>query len=272
MDRIIVVTTDKFADYAMLDRAKQWSSKLACPLEMSREKVRELQERYTGHQSLIVIVVGKEQTRLVVDGQQYFFHPNIAKLRVQNLLRRQPDRFVEVTGLREGSSLLDCTLGLGADAVVASYVAGPQGRVVGLECQPVLALLLKEGLANYTGVKGNRHNPGLQKALVEAMRRISVRSADAITYLKNLEDNSFDIVYFDPMFRQTRRTSSSMDILRTLGSNQPVTHELVEQAVRVAAQRVVLKERQGSSVFREMGIATISGGKYSAVAYGIIEK
>lgn len=272
MDRIIVVTTERSADSEMLARAAKWSSELACPLETDREKFWKSQGINEEKSGLLAIVVGKEQTRVVVDGQQYYFHPNIAKLRLQNLLRGEPDRFVQVTGLHQGSSLLDCTLGLGADAIVASHIAGSQGVVVGLECQPVLALLLREGLSGYTGIKGNRHNPVLQNSLVEAMRRITVRSADSLAYLADLEDNSFDIVYFDPMFRQTKKESSSMDILRTLGSDQPVTTRLLEQALRVASQRVVLKERQGSPVFRELGIEIVSGGKYSPVAYGILEK
>ncbi|HSN15604.1 MAG TPA: hypothetical protein VLT61_13305, partial [Anaeromyxobacteraceae bacterium] len=43
------------------------------------------------------------------------------------------DPFFEAADLRPGDAVLDCTLGLGADALVAAVATGPAGRVVGIE-------------------------------------------------------------------------------------------------------------------------------------------
>ncbi|HEX3030654.1 MAG TPA: class I SAM-dependent methyltransferase [Bacillota bacterium] len=272
MDRLMVVTTEQSSDSIVLKHAAGWARELSCRFEPDKMRIRELQEQHKDGSNLLIIVVGRERTRLLLGGRAYYFHPNMAKLRLQNLVRGEMDQFVQATGLEKGSSLLDCTLGLGADAIVASHVAGPEGRVVGLECTPVLGMLVKEGFSKYNGLKGNRQNPVLQQALVEAMRRITVNISDSFEYLSKLQDCSFDIIYFDPMFRHTREQSSAMDLLRMLGSNQPLTTSLLDQARRVAAKRVVVKERRGSSVFKELGIGCVAGGKYSSVAYGIIEK
>ncbi|HEX3031330.1 MAG TPA: class I SAM-dependent methyltransferase, partial [Bacillota bacterium] len=206
---------------------------------------------------------GRIQTRLHLAGGEFYFHPNMAKLRVQNLEKGQPDAFIAAAGLKPGATLLDCTLGLAADAIVASHVCGPTGNVVGLESQPLLAILAEEGLARYQAGKGS---------LGEAMARIRVINTDAEHYLTRLPDGAVDVVYFDPMFRHTKQVSSGMNLLRHLANPRTVTKEMLEQAVRVAAKRVVLKERQGARIFAELGIDSIVGGKYSAVSYGIITK
>jgi len=45
----------------------------------------------------------------------------------------------------------------------------------------------------------------------------------------------------------------------------------VEQAKRIARRRVVMKEANGSGEFQRLGFSQVLGGKYSSVAYGIID-
>ena len=124
-----------------------------------------------------------------------FFHPNMAHLRLKNLRFGSAgtgDRMVEAMGLSHGMNVLDCTLGFGADAIVASFAVGPEGKVTGIESQPLIETVVGYGLAHFKA-----ENWPIQ----EAMRGIETVCADAFSYLKQQEDDSLDVVYFDPMYR-----------------------------------------------------------------------
>jgi ubiquinone/menaquinone biosynthesis C-methylase UbiE len=90
-------------------------------------------------------------------------------------------------------------------------------------------------------------------------------------YLKLLPDNSFDIIYFDPMFRNPINKSSNLKPIRTLADMRSLTTESIKEARRVAKKRVVIKEAAGSNEFTRLGIVTTVGGKYSSIKYGIID-
>lgn len=198
------------------------------------------------------------------DGIEIFkYHPSIAKIRIKALKNGKTDQMVKSMDLKKGMSVLDCTLGLGADAVVASYITGPPGKVTGLESIAVISVVIKSGLQIYKG--GG-------KELTEAMRRVQVINEDHLRFLKNSLDNSYDIVYFDPMFRTPQTRSPAIKPLRHLADQQPLSNEAVKEGLRVARRRVILKEARKSNEFARLGFERIEGGKNSFVAYGIIEK
>jgi hypothetical protein len=85
-----------------------------------------------------------------------------------------------------------------------------------------------------------------------------------------LPDNSYDIVYFDPMFRIPVRSSSAMAPLRAFAEERPLAEADVRHAVRVARKRVVLKDHRDSGEFRRLGFA-LARKSSSPVAYGVIE-
>uniref|UniRef100_UPI0025D0B145 class I SAM-dependent methyltransferase n=1 Tax=Selenomonas sp. F0473 TaxID=999423 RepID=UPI0025D0B145 len=103
-----------------------------------------------------------------------------------------------------------------------------------------------------------------------AMRRIAVHAADALTYLREQPDGSFDVVYFDPMFRRPLHESAGMNALRASADMRALTPETVAAACRVARRRVVMKERRGSGEFERLGFSEVVGGRYSRVAYGVM--
>ena len=70
----------------------------------------------------------------------------MSALRIKHLASGQPDSMVTAAGLKKGDHVLDCTMGMGADAIVASFVVGDQGRVVSLESEPVIAAITGHGL------------------------------------------------------------------------------------------------------------------------------
>ncbi|MBO8158381.1 class I SAM-dependent methyltransferase [Thermosyntropha sp.] len=194
---------------------------------------------------------------------EFFYHPSMAKNRISNYRKFGTfDPLIKAFDLREDDEVLDCTLGLGSDAVVASYFA-PRGRVVGLEYSMVAAALVKWGMKMYKSP---------MQWLNQAIKRIEVLNEDYRVYLKKLADNSFDIVYFDPMFRKPVLRSQPISPLRFLANPEPVDRESIKEAVRVARKRVVMKEIFSSGEFARLGFEKICGNPNNKIAYGVIEK
>ncbi|KNZ70837.1 hypothetical protein Tfer_0517 [Thermincola ferriacetica] len=214
-----------------------------------------------GEEAGFLVVSKNLELSLIYKGFELFFHPSMSKVRIKALQKGQNDPMLTAMDACPGDSVLDCTLGLGSDAIVASFAVGASGRVVGLESVPVIALIVRHGLQHYRD-KNERIN--------EAMRRIEVINADYLNYLKTLPDNSFDIVYFDPMFRKPMQKSSSMKPLRRWVNGDPLSMEAVNEAVRVATKRVVMKEGSSSGEFARLGFKNIVGGKHSPIAFGFI--
>jgi len=193
---------------------------------------------------------------------EYFFHLSMAELRIKNLRNGKHDHMITAMGLNPGMNVLDCTLGLASDAIVASYVTGSTGAVVGLESSAILATITSVGLQQFVCD---------EPTLTNALRRIKVIQIDSHCYLASLPERSFDIVYFDPMFRAPLKRSSNLNAIRDLADPRPLCTETIKEACRVAKTRVVLKEANGSKEFERLGIKRFYGGKYSRVAYGVIE-
>ncbi|MBH8598332.1 class I SAM-dependent methyltransferase [Thermoactinomyces sp. CICC 10523] len=208
-----------------------------------------------------VIVTKKEWRYEDKEGNQFFFHPNMSALRIKQLIGGDTDAMVSVAGMREGDRVLDCTLGMGADSIVASFAVGPSGRVVALESEPVIAAIVKHGLHSYQTQR---------KELDRAMRRVEVIQSDYRTYLKQCADESFDIVMFDPMFRETVKASAAMQQLKPLANPAPLDQESVAEAVRVAKKAVLLKERVKSGEFERLGFVVAK--ESSQFAWGVIRK
>jgi hypothetical protein len=177
--------------------------------------------------------------------------------RIKQLRQGNPDPLVTVSGMCPGDQVLDCTLGMGADAIVSAFVTGQ--TVIGLESQTIIAELVAHGLKTY---------PAKNEGLKKAMRSIKVIGTDYRTFLPRCADRSYDIILFDPMFRETVRASSGVQPLRLLANLEPLDPETVRHAVRVARKTVVLKERPQSGEFERLGFEIV---KQSArFALGVI--
>lgn len=220
-------------------------------------------------QAEAVLVVSKDKPVVHTAGGQYFFHLSMAEMRIKNLLDGKNDHMADAMGLTAGMSVLDCTLGLATDAIVASYITGRTGRVVGLESSSVIALITGMGLKNFSPLRGQAP-PTDEFKITGALRRIVLKNADYLDYLTTLPAKSFDVVYFDPMFRRPVRKSSNLAPVRALADDKPLSLKAVAEACRVARRRVVMKEASGSGEFAKLGFFNIHGGKYSSVKYGVI--
>ncbi|MHB8126836.1 MAG: class I SAM-dependent methyltransferase [Desulfitobacteriaceae bacterium] len=198
----------------------------------------------------------------------------MALLRLINRFRGNSDRYLLATGLKPGDTLLDLTMGLGTDALVGAWAVGEQGRVIGVECSPIISALVNDGLQSLAqACVPKSENPAKKlawEALSLAAGRIKVIWADHFDFLSQKPSASEDVIYFDPMFRYTSQKSASIKPLHSWSDHQSLRIEVIQEARRVARRCIVLKERKGSSEFTRLGFDILPGGKYSQVDYGLI--
>ncbi|MGD8240734.1 MAG: class I SAM-dependent methyltransferase [Armatimonadota bacterium] len=258
----IIVTTSRRPPPDTAADAVRWAERLGAPVAPRAGK--SLAHLVQEASAEAALVVSGREPRFVRpgDGLEYFFHPNMAKLRLHNIVAGRRDPMLAAMDLKPGDTVLDCTLGRGSDAIVASHAAGEAGRVVGLEIVPIIAELTRHGLRHYES--------GVAR-LDEPMRRIQVHCADYRPHLAECELGAFDIVYFDPIFTSPVEKSQSMIPLRALADKDTVTPDALAVARRVARRRVVVKNVVGSPLWEELGIAQLVRGSGSRIEYGIVE-
>lgn len=209
-----------------------------------------------------VVVWQPEGPVLHIGGELFFFHPSMAKNRIACFRKfKQADTLIKASQLQPGDSFLDCTLGLGADAIVASYFSSG-GQVVGLESSRPIALIVKWGMRMYNSS---------MNWLNAAVNNVEVINAEHHSYLQALPDNSFDIVYFDPMFRKPILESQAIAPLRRMANHQELSAEALNEACRVARKRVVVKEMTNSREFERLGLIKLEFSPHNKISYGIKE-
>jgi hypothetical protein len=255
------VTTAGRTNPIMIEEAKRVAFDLDCMYqERNKKSILSLHSRFQDN----CIVVGKERLELfLLDGEEpFFFHPNSSMFRIKRLMRNEHDPFIDATGLRQGMSFFDCTLGLASDSIVASFVVGPTGKVVGTEENKYLAYLVNRGLRNWES--------GLAE-MDEAMRSVSVIHSNALSRLKEIPSNEFDCVYIDPMFEETILESDGIRALAELAAYTEVSEEFILEAKRVARKRLVLKDHFRSGRFEKFGFSVVKRPS-AKFHFGIITK
>ena len=182
-----------------------------------------------------LLVLSRRWSVLSVAGEERRWSAGMGALRAKRAVDRAAgggdattrDPFLEAALLEEGDEVLDCTVGLGADALVAATAVGPRGRVVGLESSAALAAWVGEGLLR----SGD-----------PAAARIEIRAAEHLAALDGLPERSFDVVVFDPMFRHARAEPAGFDVVRRLADPRPLSPEALARARRVARRHVLVKD------------------------------
>lgn len=234
-----IVTTAGRPDEYSIKLAVEAAEILGYPfIERRKRSIARLQKDY----HCAVIVSGHDRFELYRPGMEkpFFFHPNSAAFRLKRLTKGEQDPLIEVARLNEGDSFLDCTLGLAADSIIASYAVGESGKVLGIEKESDVAFLVQEGLKKFQTAFPE---------LKEAMNRVQVQQADAVAYLKGVPNNQWDIVYIDPMFSTPVGESSNFTPLREVGANSQLTKEWIDEAYRVCKRYVIVKDHFSSPVF-----------------------
>lgn len=197
---------------------------------------------------------------LYIGEEKFFFHPSMAKNRLILYRKNQiEDNLIKASGLESQDSFLDCTLGMGADAIVASYFTSRP--VLSLESSYPISIIIKWGMKTYQ-----------TKAswLIEPLKKIEICHADHGGFLHSLNDGSYDIVYFDPMFERPLLSSKPLNILRKMANHNPLTRETIAEACRVARKKVVMKERVDGNGFSRLGFHKIAHSPHNRIGYGII--
>ncbi|MEH7224385.1 class I SAM-dependent methyltransferase [Bacillus sp. JJ1566] len=256
----MIVTTAGRTNDEMMKLAKIVAAKLdASYIQRNKRSIANLQELTEED----ILVVGKNRIEIHprYGDEPLFFHPNSAMFRMKRIMKGDYDPFIQASGLTEGNSILDCTLGLGSDSIVASFVVGETGKVVSLEGNKYLFYLLKGGLKSWdTGY------PMMNKA----MGRIEVLHETYESYLASCPPKSFDVVYFDPMFEETIEESEGIKGLRQFAIYSTLSPEAIKAAKRVAKQKVVLKDHWKSEQFKKYGF-TVFKRKTAKFHFGVID-
>lgn len=256
----MIVTTAGRATSQITAKAKQLAEMYNLPFkERNGVSIETMKKQY--HDD--VAVVGKDRFFIAPQNEEepIFFHPNLAMVRAKRMLKGEEDPLISASGLKEGMSFLDCTLGLASDSIIASLAVRNSGYVTGLEGNPLLYLLVTEGLAVFSS--GNQQ-------FDQAMRNIKTELTDHFSFLRQAETNSFDVVYFDPMFHTTIDTSNGIHPIRGQALMTELTPELIAEARRVAKRRVILKDHWQSERFQTLGFKQLKR-KTSLFHYGVIE-
>lgn len=253
----VAVTTSLSLDDGVVSRAMAVAEELGCPFRRrSGDSLDEVRDE-TGRGVLMVMTA--TEVRLLADGEVFWFHPNMARTRIEALLRGEEDRLCRFMALHPGDRVLDATCGLGADAAVVSHVVGAGGRVCALEHSAILAAMVREGARIY-----DHRTP----EIVAAMRRVEVVATEAWAYLSDQPDDAWDVVYFDPMFEETLERSQGLEVVRRLASHEPITRNTIDEAVRVARRSVVMKDRMPGRQLEQLGFDDVS--RKGRICYGRI--
>src|SRR6218665_3115113 len=169
------VTTSGQPEVALVQRAREAARTWGLPFVARRKKqpLGPLLESVAE----ALLVFEREGVTLWDKESSFSFNPGMAHLRRLRILEGQrDDALVRVGELRAGDHVLDCTLGLGQDALMAA----PEGRVVALEKSLALFDVVSEGLAVYP------YGP--------ASGRVEALHADSHAYLRTLPPGSFHVL------------------------------------------------------------------------------
>jgi 16S rRNA (guanine1516-N2)-methyltransferase len=197
-------------------------------------------ERLIGSVAEALLVVGGDGLSLWDSAGVLRFTPGMARLRIKQLdAGIREDALVRLGELAPADHVLDCTLGLAGDALVAAHAVGPSGRVVGVESSLPLAVLIAEAKL-----------PGIE-----------VVHGEALAHLRALPDRSFDVVLFDPMFGRPGKSAERFEVLRRFANHGELTPEALEEAKRVARRCVLVKGSRYSQDFKKLGLVSATSSR-----------
>ena len=205
-------------------------------------------------QARAVIVFGNHRVELWDEHGHTAFHEGLAGLRLSRYARgERTDPLVRAADFRPGDSVLDGTLGLAQDALVAARAVGPGGRVLGIERSAALHALVDSGL---------RARPADPLACrIEALR------GESAQVLASFPPGAFDVVLFDPMFGRSQGAQPPFQLLRRHACHAPLTPELLALGRRVARRVVVVKAARYSDALRQLGLTPEPYSRFTQVVY-----
>lgn len=177
----------------------------------------------------------------------------MAYLRLLRARKGETDPLVAAADLRKGDRVLDATLGLAGDALVAAHAT--RADVIGLEADGLLGAFAQSALRRLP-------RPGQ-----EAGALVRVLHADHRTFLPDQPERSFDVVLLDPMFRRARDSGPLFEILRARAEHAPLTPQTLREALRVARRGVLVKDAAPGEELRRLGLTPRMTRRSAAIAF-----
>ncbi|MBU0279102.1 5-formyltetrahydrofolate cyclo-ligase [Gemella sp. zg-1178] len=240
-----VVTTNIKTDDKIISRAKEIANYFEVDYaERKKLTLRQFLSKYNN-----AMLVYKDKILYVNQKEEkLFFHIDTAMLRIKN----KSEPLLDIIG-EKNQEILDITMGLARDSIVLSYFGH---RVTSLEASKIIHFIVSCGLNNFSS--GNLE-------IDKALRKIKTLNIDSLEFLKKCEDNSYDIVYADPMFSNNIKDSDNIAVFDKLACFDGIRAEVLAEMKRVARKKVIIKAHNLDAVFESFGLKKIirSGSKFS---------
>jgi 16S rRNA (guanine1516-N2)-methyltransferase len=169
---------------------------------------------------------GSRPTRLATD----FVRGNTGYRRLHGGGIHQP--LARAVGLKPGyrPTIVDCTAGLGVDSFILASLGS---TVTMIERSPIIGALLADGLQRAAS----------HPTTADIMERIELRIGNSCGIITTLPEPPATI-YLDPMYPHRRNSAlnkQEMRIIRAVVGDDQDSAILLEQALKIAANRVVVK-------------------------------
>lgn len=246
------VTVSAGVSGRLAERAKARAAEWGVPYVERPRKTRLAALEEEGPQ--VWLVLGGDGWTLRDGPRALRFTPGMATLRIKRLeAGRREDKLVELAQLQEGDAVLDCTFGLGADALVCAKAVGPTGRVLGVEASFALWALAREGLEAGAGFSG--------------LAPIELVHGDHLEVLRAQPSSSADVVLFDAMFGRPQRSSPAFEVMRAHADPRPISPQAVAEARRVARRWVLVKGAKYSKDLKGLGLEAEQGSRFANLVW-----
>ncbi len=245
-----IVTTSQGMRSDLVNEAQTLAQKLG--LKYIPRKRISLQELLKTYENTIIV----KQDGWVLESfehKPFFFHPDTAALR----LKAPRDPLLELLG-NAPLKILDCTMGLASDSIV---MASHGHAVSAIESELIPYTIVQHGLATFESGS---------VALDQAMRSITPIHTDSLDYLRSLPDKTVDVVYFDPMFSEKIVESENLDGLSRFANHDGLSKDTIEEAKRVARQKIILKAHFRDKRMEALGFTRLVRPNQK-FHYGVIE-
>lgn len=259
----LFVTTSQKPTPALRERAEALAVELGTTTEpRGKDGLNKLFARRPNADRIIVVAADRWQL-VSRDGWAFFHHPNLAALRLKNVMNGKRDLLLDAAQLQPGDSVLDATLGYGGEATLCAWAVGETGTVHGIEAIREIGVVVRHGLA---------HTETESAVLNSAMRRVKVvHLGHHLEYLTTCPTNHYDVVCFDPFFDNTLTPTENLGSLRAFGEHAPLRPEALIEAQRIARKRVIVKTERYSNLLDTLGITERVSSRQSKLVYGVLE-
>ena len=152
---------------------------------------------------------------------------------------------------KKNLSILDATAGTGTDAFVLAALGCD---VTLIERHPIVAALLEDALLRAS----------LEPEVHTITGQMKLHQGSSISFMENLPEDSFDVVFLDPMFPHTGKKAQvkkSMQYFRDMVGKDEDADALLAPALKLASYRVVVKRPRKSPFLNQQKPSFSQEGK-----------